>query len=35
VAPDLKRGALGINWYPMRMWHRGNESETASVVRRK
>jgi hypothetical protein len=30
VVLDLRRGALGINWYSMRMWHRGNESESTS-----
>ena len=32
VVLDLRRGALGINWYSMRMWHRGNESKTTNPV---
>jgi hypothetical protein len=32
VVLDLRRGALGINWYSMRMWHRWNEWEMITPV---
>jgi hypothetical protein len=33
VILDLRRGALGVNWYFMRMWHRANESGTSKSLR--